>query len=198
MPIDRSSWELVHNLDLGRQMVEALPAGLYGQERFEAFVRALGHGLQMLEDRIAERFLSLSLETASNGDLDLLGGIVGERRDGLRDADYRRFIAARLAANKSQGTTDDLVKVLRLLTNASVIGSFNLAGFPEFHLYFLSETPLPDEVVDRVTRLMVEVKPAGVEMLLGEVIEDTRTDPSNPIFSAGTLASGLLARQLYP
>lgn len=198
MPIDRSTWELVHNAEIGREMVEALPAALYGQPTLEAFVRALGHGLQVLEDRIAERFVALSLATAADGDLDLLGNLVGERRDGLVDADYRRFIAARLAANRSEGTTDDMVKVLRLLTNSEVIGCFNLPGFPEFHLYFLSEAPLSAEVVERMARLMVAVKPAGVAMILAEVIEDTRTDPSNPIFSAGTLATGLLARQLYP
>lgn len=198
MPIDRSAWQLEQRLEIGRALADALPAGLYGKPTLEAFVRALGHGLQVLEDHIAERHLSLSLEVASGGDLDLFGDLVGERRDGLADADYRRFIAARLLANKSQGTTDDMVKVLRLLTNSTVIGSFNLAGWAEFHLYFLSHSPLADEVVDRVTRLMVAVKPAGVSMILAEVIEDARTDPSNPIFTAGTLATGLLARQLYP
>lgn len=198
MPLERDTWELEHRLEVGRLMHEALPAGLYEAERLEAFVRALGHGVQVLEDRIAERHLSLSLAGASGADLDILGTLVGERRDGLSDGAYRRFIAARLLANKSQGTSDELIKILQLCTGSELLAIYTLSGLAEFHLYFLSATALPAELVDRVSRLLVAVKPAGVTMLLVEVLQPSTGDPSSPVFTTAGLATGLLSRQLYP
>lgn len=197
MPIDRSTWQLQHNTEIGRKMADALPAGLYGKPTLEAFVRALGHGLQMLEDRIAERHLSLSLEVASGSDLDLFGDIVGERRDGLADADYRRFIAARLLANKSQGTYDELVRIAQLATGGLAYAfPFNTA--PAYRHYIAVGAPLSDQVLGRVRQLLTAVKPAGVMGLLVVIVTGDLGDPNTDLDVASGQLGAALATQLYP
>ena len=199
MPTDHTTWELVRIPDMASDMVNALPAGLYGQPRLEAFVRALGHGCQMLEDRVHDTALALSLDGAENEHLDLVGKLVGERRDGLADGLYRRFIAARLLANRCEGTVDQLLEIVRILTQPEAYAHFiyspSKAGFK---LYFQRSAALPDEVVDRVTRLLLSVKPAGRSMLLVEILAPAIGDPGNTVFTTGTLGTGVLSRQLYP
>lgn len=193
----RNTFELLHNITIGDDAVDRLPAGLYGKPRLEAFVRALAHGCQMLEDEIAARAMALGLDTANSTDLDLLGSIVGERRDGLDDEDYRRFIAARLLARKCLGTPDELVAILELVAAPCVAVHFDMfaAGF---RLYFGRTLPLTAEMLGRVRRFMVAVKPAGVTMLLVEYSASPLGFAANPYTTPATFAAGAVARQLYP
>lgn len=193
----RNTFELVQNITIGDDAVDRLPAGLYGKPRLEAFVRALAHGCQLLEDEIAARAMALGLDTANGADLDTLGEIVGERRDGLDDEDYRRFIAARLLARKCLGTPDELVAILELVAAPCVAVHFDMfaAGF---RLYFGRTLPLADEMLGRVRRFMVAVKPAGVTMLLVEYSASPLGFMANPYTTSSTFSAGAVARQLYP
>jgi AcrR family transcriptional regulator len=191
------TYELVHNLLIGDAAVNNLPAGLYGKPRLEAFVRALAHGCQVLEDEIAARALALGLDTANDADLDLLGSIVGERREGLDDADYRRFIAARLLARKCNGTPDELLAILELIAAPCVAVHYDMfaAGF---RLYFGRSTPLADALLGRVMRFMVAIKPAGVTMLLVEYTASPVGFESPANATPAGFGAGALSRQLYP
>lgn len=193
----RNTFELLHNITIGDAAVDRLPAGLYGKPRLEAFVRALAHGCQMLEDEIAARAMALGLDTANSTDLDLLGSIVGERRDGLDDEDYRRFIAARLLARKCLGTPDELVAILELVAAPCVAVHYDMfaAGF---RLYFGRALPLTDEMLGRVRRFMVAVKPAGVTMLLVEYTGSPVGFESPASATPAGFGAGALSRQLYP
>jgi hypothetical protein len=55
--------------------------------------------------------------TAVGAQLDTVGEIVGQPRNGLGDDDYRRFIFARIATNKSSGLVEDLITVAKLVLN---------------------------------------------------------------------------------
>lgn len=57
------------------------------------------------------------LGTAFGVQLDAIGKLVGQLRNGLSDADYTRYIRARIAVNNSDGTIEDLITVARLVLN---------------------------------------------------------------------------------
>jgi hypothetical protein len=59
----------------------------------------------------------ITLDDAIGVQLDLVGKIVGQVRNGMSDDDYRRYCRARIAVNRSRGTTEDLILVTTLAIN---------------------------------------------------------------------------------
>lgn len=78
-------------------------------------IRAFMVPLQRAEDALASMLVNRSVDTAVGAQLDLVGKIVGQARAGLDDDTYRRYIRARIRANKSNGTIEDLIIVTRLV-----------------------------------------------------------------------------------
>lgn len=82
-----------------------------GLSKFSALVGELGDRAQEAETAIFGLLGVLELGTATGVWLERLGGIVGERRQASADAAYRRYVLARVQANKSSGTVEDLIAV---------------------------------------------------------------------------------------
>ena len=81
----------------------------------EALLRLIVDPVQDIEDAFWGLLVDRYISTAADETLNILGRIVGQARDGLVDADYRRYIRARIAANKSKGKWSDLIIVTRLI-----------------------------------------------------------------------------------
>lgn len=58
-----------------------------------------------------------TVDNATGAQLDRLGRIVGQARDGNNDGTYRRYIRARIAANRSTGIAEDIITISRLVLN---------------------------------------------------------------------------------
>ena len=83
--------------------------------RLCALGQALGAGVQQHEDAFAAVSSGMLFCNATGRALDIYGALVGEVRGDLDDGLYRRVISARIAANRSQGTEDEIWGVLRIL-----------------------------------------------------------------------------------
>lgn len=70
---------------------------------------------QTIEDTLQQMASERFVDTAVGEQLDIIGRIVGQGREGLADADYRRYIRAKIAANNSNGTVEDLLTVAFLV-----------------------------------------------------------------------------------
>jgi hypothetical protein len=70
---------------------------------------------QSVEDALQQLMYYRFVDTAVGAQLDIIGRIVGQSRDGLSDDDYRRYIRARVAVNNSNGTFKDLLTVAFLV-----------------------------------------------------------------------------------
>lgn len=72
-------------------------------------------------DELEAAFYALLVErtiyAAVGAQLDQIGAVVGQPRQGLDDETYRRYILARIAANKSDGLVEDLLNIVRLILN---------------------------------------------------------------------------------
>jgi hypothetical protein len=83
----------------------------------EAMVRPLQDALATIEQLRTERWP----DTAIGVQLDGVGQIVGEPRNGRGDDEYRAAIAFRIFVNTSNATPGDLIQGLRTLTQADEI-----------------------------------------------------------------------------
>lgn len=72
--------------------------------------------------------ITVDIPTATGATLDLLGKIVGEPRQGRTNDVYRVWISAKIRANRSSGTIEDIIDVFRILTGG--VGIVNVVEYP--------------------------------------------------------------------
>lgn len=179
--------EIAYIPDHRERAVNALLSQYQHAPRIVALVRALAGAVQAIEDSAFDLLVSSTLTAASGDLLDQWGRIVGERRGGLDDADYRRFIEARILANRSGGTTDRLIRVFSIVAGPGEVRHFDL--FPAgFALTIKRDAPLDDAIRRRVRALMESIKPAGVGLSLIEASPAAFQLDSGPGFGRGELS----------
>lgn len=72
-------------------------------------------GVQPIESCLRQLLTQRSLDTAVGAQLDSIGLVVGQSRDGHDDETYRRFLRATISAHRSKGTIEDLIRVIDLV-----------------------------------------------------------------------------------
>ena len=87
----------------------------FRKPRISKLFGGIGAQYQALEDAAWQLYTLRSVDTAEGWVLDVLGKLVGERRQGSPDADYRIRVRARIRANLSDGTIEDVLAVFKLL-----------------------------------------------------------------------------------
>lgn len=108
-----------HVTDHVARALARLPQQFRGKTNVEALLSALVGPGQDLEDALYALLTERDVDTAVGQQLDDLGGIVGEARQGRNDDDYRRFVRARISVNKSKGTALDVLTVASLVLDYS-------------------------------------------------------------------------------
>lgn len=133
-----------------------------GSENLRSLIAALVQPLQDLEGVSFEVYTEMWLSTAEGVQLDGIGEIVGQPRDGRTDVGYRPWIQARILVNRSNGKGDEILRVAEL-----VVGSLDNVHEVEeppaaytIRLYAFSG----DAMV--IYDILHEAKPAGVQFRL--------------------------------
>lgn len=112
------------------------------QPNFLSLLAAPIAQVQDLETAFQELKTLRSLPNASGGQLDVLGAILTQPRNGQTDDLYRRYLAARILLNRSSGTIEQILEIFGLITYAA---SMQLKEFQpaaiELHLYGVAITP---------------------------------------------------------
>lgn len=85
--------------------------------RLAAVLCALLDEVQETEQLFADLRPNFTLDAALGAQLDAIGDLVGEPRNGLGPDAYRRRIRARILVNASAGRADDLIAILVLLVH---------------------------------------------------------------------------------
>lgn len=192
----------------GDEAVDNLLGVFKDLPRIEAFVRAYADRITELEDAAWEVMVLLSDvdQALSKGGvwLERLGQLVGASRKGTNDDTFAAFIRARIAANRSRGTPDDLVLVLQRLYECGE----NCALVQRAPAWFALRL---DEAAGRViseiraARVLQDAKPAGVRCVLeynaGPIAEaftlsdtgSSKTDSSLGLSDADHSTGGRLA-----
>jgi hypothetical protein len=124
----------VERIDYVADWAARLRGRLYAQFRDDASWQqwcdeVLGPQFQDLEDS-AQSLLKLYDIDASEGELlDLIGRVVGQRRLGTLDPVYRLYLKARVLANRSTGTPENIYDVLRALYGAATARPMYIGGW---------------------------------------------------------------------
>ncbi len=84
-----------------------------------ATMRAAVQALQQLEDAIGILYQT-NIGNAANSELDIIGRIVGQPRNNMGDSQYRLWVMARMLANRSSGTAEELIAIAYIVTRGTV------------------------------------------------------------------------------
>ena len=126
------------------------------------------------------------LNTAEGAQLDGLGQILGLARiPGQIDESYREDLQFQIFINGSNGTPEQLIKILKFLTDASKIWYWEL--YPAGYEMATNGLIFPEPPSDLIS-LIQDVSPAGVEFVVLVAIYNT-----NPF----TFSSDPITEQLY-
>lgn len=106
---------LAHIDNLVEQGLDRLLEQYARKPRLRALIAAFLEQVQEIEDATFDVMTSRLVDVAVNAQLDLLGKLVGETRDGRDDDGYRVAITARIAVNRSCGTGPEIVAILALV-----------------------------------------------------------------------------------
>jgi hypothetical protein len=159
--------------------------------RLRALMGAAMEQVQYLEDMMWDAYVSTPLTAASGAGLDLWGQILGEPREGAEDADYRRFLEARVLALICEGSQPEIERIWVLITQPIAYAYQDL--YPAaYRLLTLRDAPMGDDLIARVKRLMEQVRPAGI----GQALTEGAPDPLTLQDDAQTFDGPLFTRRL--
>lgn len=140
-----------------------------------ALISELALAVQEVEAAIFDVIEQTTIGTSVGAWLDRLGAIVGEERATANDVLYRRYVLARVQANTSEGTFEDII---------AVITAWYGGPFPSLILTepgrgnVLVDLDTPDvtqESVDRLVKLLRDTRSAAVGgQLLYQLQSDTK------------------------
>lgn len=101
--------------DHAEQAAALLATQFRDKPKLRGLVQAKARQDQAVESALAQLHAS-SLDTDEGAQLDGLGAIVGEPRQGASDATYRNRIRARVRLNVGSGTAEDMIAIASLLS----------------------------------------------------------------------------------
>ncbi len=131
-------------------------------DRLRSLVSALVAQIQQVEDALNDVLDTRAVATATGTNLDELGAIVDfARPPGATDAIYRILILGKIGLNVSQGETERVIDVYRLLTQATEV---RIEEYPVAALSLYSNGSLDPELVTIVAGFLEAVVAAGVSV----------------------------------
>jgi hypothetical protein len=121
---------------------------------------------QALEDAIYQLLTERQLNTAIGEQLEGIGEIVGQPRNGLSDDDYRRTLKARVSANNSEGRIEDLIKVTRGIVNDASLSINPEQQFPASVLVRVEGGLIAGATADLAIEFLRDTRSGGVQIQL--------------------------------
>ena len=109
----------VHVTDHAEQAVARLADVFRVGTSVPALVRVMTRPIQDLEDAAWQVRLARSIDGGSGAQLDVIGRIVGQQREGRTDDIYRLWLRARVLLNRGSGTGDDILGIFAAVMQGS-------------------------------------------------------------------------------
>ena len=149
---------------------------------------------QGVEDALQQLKTQRFVDTAVGSQLDIIGRIVGQEREGLTDDDYRRYIRARIAVHNSNGWAEDLLTVAYLVVyDPNAVLTLTQEGTATARL-MVSGVTMTSDLAAILFKFLTSAVSSGVRI----VLEWLPSTPSGifkldvgPGFDQGHLAGGL-------
>lgn len=134
-----------------------------GKVKIDKWVRLMAAQFQDLEDAAQSLPTIVNIDDSVGAQLDNLGRIVGQPRAVNDDASYRLYLKARIVANRSNGTAEDLYRVFRALFGALGYAIRN-GGNKSFALTVLAPLTMAQQLA--AISFLRDAKEAGARAIL--------------------------------
>lgn len=154
--------------DYGLRALRRLIEQLKNKQTIGPVLLAVGVQVQAVEDALWQLLTERDIDSAVGAQLDVLGKIVNEARGGTSDTDYRLRVRARILANRSTGTHEDIYRVFRALL-AGVVG-YTLQCTPAYPAGFMlrvNGVAIAPALLYIFVRFLGDSKGAGIAAWLG-------------------------------
>lgn len=161
---------LTHDPDHASRGVERL-IERYRKPRTSALLESWLAEVQEVEDALWQLLVERSLETAEGAQLDVLGDIVGQPREGRDDDTYRLWISARNMVLRSSGMTRELLAIARTLVAPPDTIALE-EYFPAAFVMRLGGDATPHQGY-QIAYMLGQAKPAGVAFQMTWPLTDT-------------------------
>jgi hypothetical protein len=168
---------LTHNTKHIGQAFARLLTQFQDKQRLKKVIEILLRPLQEAEDMFWSLYEDRRLDNAEGAQLDILGRIILERRDGLSDTDFRAIIRVKVRVLRSNGSAADLMAITDLMLQGLTPYDFRELFPGAIEVELKDNTLFDSKLLLRFLRL---AKAAGVRI---DVIQ-----PSS--FPAGTFRYG--------
>lgn len=140
------------------------------KEKFKSMLDAyFGNQIQDLEDAMWTLFGRLDLGTVSGIQLDGIGAIVGEPRQGKGDAEYLVYITARIGVNTSEGDIETVLDIWEIITQCCTVQLIEV--FPASIMLYMTDPLSSDAFAVIVLDLLQGVVGAGIKVDFIEVYD---------------------------
>lgn len=146
------------------EAIDRVIAQLRGKPLFEGVICALVDPLDEIEAASLQVRELRNLVDGEGAQLDGIGQIVGQAREGQTDAVYRRFLAARILLNRSTGMPEELGAILEVLLDGASAIRIERHYPAATVLRVLDPIPIADG--EAYARLLREAPPAGTRLIL--------------------------------
>jgi hypothetical protein len=176
------AFKSTHVQEAKRRLIEQLK----GHLRTEGLIAANASRAQTVEDVAWQLFEGRWLAKAEGAQLDGIGELIGEPRNGKSDQAYMLYMRARILVNVSSGTGDQLLEVLAMVTGAE-----NLS----YHEYYPAAQVLTvhdrlDVDIAAVADILRQTRAAGVDtQIIYSPQEDVETFAFAPAGAVDETAS---------
>ncbi len=127
-----------------------------GKTTWEQWVQLLGRQFQDLEEATQSILLLMDIDNCPGRNLDVVGRIVGQPRLGNDDDTYRLYLKARIAANKSTGSPEDIYDMFVVMFGEDRKYRLARGEVKQFSLYveYKALEALGTEVITRAQALI--------------------------------------------
>jgi hypothetical protein len=144
------------------EALTALVPPFWGKPVIAALLRSYINRVQELEDDIFQVLGAYDINTCDATRLAVLGRIVGQSNLGWDLETYRAIVRARIATNRSHGTEDDIINVLRLITGSTA----PILVYPLVPATIAVEMgePVSDEHMVAIAFLLPKARGAGIRL----------------------------------
>lgn len=132
----------------------------------EKLLACLVSPFQSLENALQQLLTERSVDTAVGAQLDVIGKIVGQARNGMTDDDFRRHVRARISVNKSTGVTEDIITVTDLVVyDDNAYYRVERQGTATVKLT-IEEVAVATALAERLFGMLEDTVSAGVRLVL--------------------------------
>lgn len=137
-----------------------------GKAKLEGFIAACVSPIQAVEDALWQLLVERGVDVAVGAQLEVIGFLVGQDRNGQLDADYRRFVKAKISVNKSRGLMNELIAITKLVLDNPSVTIVMRPEYPASLTIHLSGVELSAATISTLMTFLRKTIAGGVRLLV--------------------------------